>query len=109
MTEALWTKIAKLADIPDDEGLEVQVGEVELALFRVGEKVLCVENSCPHRGAALAEGRIQDGEVICPWHGWRFSLENGACSSLPSSEPATCFEARIENEDVLVQIPPQKQ
>ncbi len=100
-----WIRLAKVADIPEDEGLEIQLGTQELALFKEGENVFCLENSCPHRGAALAEGRIQDGEVICPWHGWRFSLSNGACSSLPTSEPAACFETRIENGEVLVRLP----
>ncbi len=105
MTDSLtWTKIANVSDIPNDEGLEIQMEEIELALFKEGEKVFCLENSCPHRGAALGEGRVQDGEVICPWHGWRFSLADGVCSSLPSSEPVPCIETRVENGEVFARL-----
>jgi nitrite reductase (NADH) small subunit/3-phenylpropionate/trans-cinnamate dioxygenase ferredoxin subunit len=106
MTETTtWTKIAKFSEIPEDEGFEVELGGKELAIFKHGEKVFCLENSCPHRGAGLAEGKIVEGEVICPWHGWRFALSDGVCSSLPNSEPATCFETRVENGEVFARIP----
>ena len=32
---------------------------------------------CPHMGGPLAQGRIQDGEVTCPWHRYRFDLQTG--------------------------------
>ena len=32
---------------------------------------------CPHRGGPLGEAEIADGYVICPWHGYRFSLADG--------------------------------
>ncbi len=37
---------------------------------------------CPHRGAALADGRIVDGTLACPWHGFRFA-EDGRCVMMP--------------------------
>jgi nitrite reductase/ring-hydroxylating ferredoxin subunit len=33
--------------------------------------------ACPHWGASLAEARIEDGAVVCPWHGYRFDLASG--------------------------------
>ena len=45
---------------------------------------------CPHRGAAFAQGRVRDGEIACPWHGFRFAAD-GRCTLMPSEGA----EARI--------------
>jgi len=38
---------------------------------------------CPHRGVRLSEGRFESGEVVCPFHGWRFGVD-GRCRAVPS-------------------------
>lgn len=39
--------------------------------------VTVLDDICPHAGASLAGGHIEEGCVVCPWHAWRFSLEDG--------------------------------
>ncbi len=96
-------RLGRVEDIPEDGGLAVEAGGLELALFRHGDSVACLEDSCPHRGAGLSEGRVRDGEVVCPWHGWRFGLADGECSTLPGSMPAKTFPIWIENGVVFLQ------
>jgi phenylpropionate dioxygenase-like ring-hydroxylating dioxygenase large terminal subunit len=43
---------------------------------------VCLRDRCPHRGAALSRGRIVDGEIECPYHGFRFAAQ-GQCTLLP--------------------------
>ena len=46
------------------------------------EKAFAVEDSCPHNGESLSKGVVNHlGEVICPWHGYRFELKTGRESS----------------------------
>jgi phenylpropionate dioxygenase-like ring-hydroxylating dioxygenase large terminal subunit len=45
---------------------------------------VCMIDRCPHRGAALRAGRVLDGELECPWHGFRFAPD-GACTRIPCS------------------------
>ena len=45
---------------------------------------------CPHRGADLAGGRVRGGELVCPWHGFRFAAD-GRCTRVPCAGP----EARV--------------
>src|SRR4029453_11501946 len=85
-----WQALAELAAIPCDEGRCFEVDDLEIALFRRGAEVYALNNICPHRGAALAEGTINDDEVVCPWHGWRFELATGKCRTLPA-ESATVY------------------
>jgi phenylpropionate dioxygenase-like ring-hydroxylating dioxygenase large terminal subunit len=64
---------------------------IELVLWRDLEgKARLLPATCPHRGASLVGGRIIDGELVCPWHGFRFS-GTGHCTLLPCEGP----DARI--------------
>ena len=99
-----WVLLAQRIEIPEGEGLARTIGETELALFREGEQVSCLQDFCPHRGAGISDGRIVDGHVICPWHGWKYALENGHCSTLPGSASAICYESRVVGEGVWVRL-----
>ena len=57
-----------LASIPDDGVLAGRVGDDAVLLVRLDDGVHAVGAHCTHYGAPLAEGRIADGSVHCPWH-----------------------------------------
>lgn len=46
--------------------------------------VFALRDICPHRAAPLSAGRIKGNTVECPYHGWRFGLEDGQCKEIPS-------------------------
>lgn len=46
-------------------------------------KVHCLSNTCVHRGGSLAGGKIREGEIQCPYHGWTFAGD-GRCTRIPS-------------------------
>lgn len=46
--------------------------------------IFCADDICPHRSAALSEGRVRDGKLECLYHGWQFKAEtNGSCVTIP--------------------------
>ncbi|CEM09956.1 unnamed protein product [Vitrella brassicaformis CCMP3155] len=49
----------------------------------------CALDRCPHRMAPLSEGRIVEGNVECPYHGWRFEGSTGGCTAIPQAQPDT--------------------
>lgn len=54
-----------------------------VVLFRDGQgKAAALHDRCPHRFAALSDGRTRNGEVECPYHGWRFGAD-GRCTAIP--------------------------
>lgn len=56
----------------------LMVGGKRICLVRLGQTLHAVEDKCPHNGESLSKGSINYlGEVICPWHGQRFSLKTG--------------------------------
>jgi len=68
--------------IPLGEGRAYCLGARVVAVFRPREGGLyALDNSCPHRGAALADGLVGDGSVICPLHAGKFELATGRGAS----------------------------
>jgi len=66
-------------------GTFVSHGEHELAVFRFGdpERVLAIDNACPHAGGNLSGGKLDGTIVTCPWHQWPFDLSTGECTHSP--------------------------
>jgi nitrite reductase (NADH) small subunit/3-phenylpropionate/trans-cinnamate dioxygenase ferredoxin subunit len=97
-----WLAVGRPEALSFDPGSVVLVGGLELAIFKVAgaETGYCaVANSCPHAGASLAEGHLTDGEVSCPWHGWRFDLRTGHCKTIPE-DSVRAFPLRF-NDGIL--------
>jgi sulfite reductase beta subunit-like hemoprotein/nitrite reductase/ring-hydroxylating ferredoxin subunit len=94
---------ADVASVPSDQGLLVKLGANELALFRIGDEIVALDNACPHAGGSLAEGPLADGCVTCPLHGWKFDARSGAGVS-PTKAAVATYPTRIENGQVLVRI-----
>ena len=60
---------------------------------------------CPHMGASLSGGVIENGVVTCPWHAWRFRLTDGAWADNPRIKIG-CYPVRVEGDEVQVEAPP---
>ena len=85
-----------------------QVGE-----FTVDGRILCVANAggaisvlngvCPHEEGPLGEGSIEDGRVVCPWHGYSYDLKTGISPEDPDLK-AQVYESVIENGELRAKI-----
>ena len=53
-----------------------------------------LDRDCPHRGADLAFGRLQNGGLRCAFHGWLFNV-NGECLETPAEPPTSNFCRKI--------------
>lgn len=95
--------VARLSDIADPGSLVVYAGGREVALFRVDGRVYALDNACLHVGGPLAEGFIEDGCVTCPWHEWRYRLEDGHRVG-PGDLVVASYEVRVTADEVWVQV-----
>jgi phenylpropionate dioxygenase-like ring-hydroxylating dioxygenase large terminal subunit len=84
-------------DQPGERPLKaIKVLGQDLVLFRDEDGRLgLIDRDCPHRGADLAFGRLEDGGVRCPFHGWLFDV-NGACLETPAEPKGSSFCKRIK-------------
>ncbi len=96
-------KAASLSDLPEGAARGVSVGGRKLALCRAGGQVHALDDACPHRGGSLGGGKLENGRLECPLHGWRFSVADGACETVPSMKVAA-YRVAVEGEDVLVEF-----
>ena len=95
-----WVAVARLADLGERGRTAVRVREVEIALFRVDDRVYAIQNRCPHRSGPLIRGFLEPGPAIrCPMHGWRYDLATGQ-SDRPAT--ATVYPVRVEGEEISV-------
>lgn len=97
-------KAARLADLPPDSALEVEVGGRIVALCRSGDAVTALDGVCPHHGGPLGHGAVAEGRVACPWHLWEFDCRTGAFDRDPSLRVET-FRVEVRDGDVLVEVP----
>lgn len=94
----------KLVDLPPGESRCVQLGELQLGLFRDNGDLFAIDNLCPHRGAPLHEGFVTDGYVTCPWHQWQFQLNDGVCRNIPNVRVAR-FPVEVRDGAIWVDVP----
>ena len=81
--------------------------------FTANGRAICVANldgafcvldgTCPHEGGPLGEGDIEDGRVVCPWHGYAFDLHTGEASDDPTLK-AEIIESRLEGGELRVKL-----
>ncbi len=102
-----FVPVAPLAELPSGARKLVVAGPWEIAVFNVGGSLRAVENTCPHQGAPLIEGWVDEGCVTCPWHAWTFELESGKMTLGDYTEIET-FEVRVEDGMVLVATEPRR-
>lgn len=72
-----------------------------VAVFRYDGKVSAISNACQHQNGPLGEGRIIDGCVTCPWHGYQYEPDSGAAPS-PFKEKIPTFRVKIVKGSVFV-------
>lgn len=90
-----------VADIPDNRARILCLSGERVAIFKYAGKISAVSNVCQHQNGPLGEGRIRDGCITCPWHGYQYLPDTGA-SPPPFTEKVPTFQVRVENGRVWV-------
>lgn len=90
-----WVRVGPVERIAEGRGVAVALPDGGLAaVFRSGDTVSAVSNRCAHQAGPLAEGRVRDGKIICPWHGYEYCLRNGRAPA-PFTERIPTFRLRL--------------
>lgn len=98
-----FVRVGSRGDFAPGRGRTVTLQGRRIAVLREGDHFLAVADACPHMGASLADGRIEDGVVTCPWHGWRFRATDGTWADNPRVK-IPCHQVRVVGDDVQIQL-----
>jgi nitrite reductase/ring-hydroxylating ferredoxin subunit/DMSO/TMAO reductase YedYZ heme-binding membrane subunit len=99
-----WIAVGVPAAIPDRGALIVAApGGERIAVFRDGAQIGALTNLCAHQNGPIGEGRIIDGCVTCPWHGYQYRLADG-CAPPPFTEKLATYRVRLR--DGVVEVDP---
>lgn len=101
-----WTTLCDLDDLTDGTGKYSEIDGHRLAVFLNAGELSVMDDTCPHAGASLSAGWIDEGCAVCPLHGWAFDLKTAELRNGVPGEPAiTLFPSRVleENGRKLVQ------
>jgi nitrite reductase (NADH) small subunit len=74
-----------------------------LCVANVGGTISVLDGTCPHEGGPLGEGSIEEGRVVCPWHGFAFDVRTGVAPDDPDLK-ALVFECRVENGELRARL-----
>jgi nitrite reductase/ring-hydroxylating ferredoxin subunit len=100
-----FVPVARVGDIPAGKGAFIDTGGVVLAVFNAGGgRFHATSPSCPHEDGPLADGWVESGAAICPWHGYDFDLETGHCGAVPGLA-VTVYPVRVVGDTVEVELP----
>jgi nitrite reductase/ring-hydroxylating ferredoxin subunit/uncharacterized membrane protein len=89
-----WTPTIPAAELAEGDKACVVADGTPILLVRRDGRVEAIHNRCSHRGGPLDEGELEDGCVVCPLHGSRFRLSDGAVERGPAAGPQPPFDVR---------------
>ena len=103
-----WVSVCRVADLISGRGRKFVVAGMKVALVRMSEQIVALEDRCPHAGGSLGQGSpsqgwVEDDELFCPLHRWRFELAGGRCTTVPGQD-LRWFPAEVRGDCVWVQI-----
>lgn len=107
-----WQSVAPLDEFVDGALAKRVVSDTEVLVFRRGDSVSVLSNTCSHLGAELHEGEVvgagsgRSGACVeCPWHQSTFSLDTGEVIHGPATSPQPRFESRVVDGAVEIRLP----
>jgi nitrite reductase/ring-hydroxylating ferredoxin subunit len=102
LTDDGWIAVGAPKDIPDRGArIVTALGGERIAVFRDGDQIGALTNLCAHQNGPLGEGRIVDGCVTCPWHGYQYRLADG-CAPPPFTEKLVTYRVRLNRGKVEI-------
>lgn len=100
-------EVGTIDEIPEYRAKIVTISGERVAVFKYEGKISAVSNVCQHQNGPLGEGKIIDGCITCPWHGFQYLPESGA-SPPPFTEEIPTFEVKLIGDRIFVKALPNR-
>ncbi|WP_298900280.1 Rieske 2Fe-2S domain-containing protein [uncultured Psychroserpens sp.] len=96
-----WLKVCTISEIEEDRAKIFTVKNQRVAVFKYNGKLSAIHNVCKHQGGPLGEGKIIDGCITCPWHGYQYLPSNGQ-SPPPFTEKVATYQLKLEGDMIYI-------
>ena len=106
LVEEGFYEIASVEEIVENRAKTIFIEDQNIAVFKYDGKVSAVHNVCKHQMGPLGEGKIVDGCITCPWHGYQYLPENGQ-SPPPFKEKLSTYEVKIIKGKIWINPSPK--
>lgn len=77
-----WYVIGKPEDFVNDQVHKITIWDKDYVVWKVNNTLVALDNACSHKSAALSKGKVVDGHIMCPYHGYLFD-SNGTLVKVP--------------------------
>src|SRR5215831_1056330 len=94
-----FVAVCSVETIPEKCAKVVSLRGERVAIFKYDGKISALSNVCRHQNGPLGEGKIIDGCVTCPWHGYQYAPESGAAPA-PFTEKISTFRTKLADGQV---------
>ena len=103
--DAQFVMACHVSEIPENRARSVCLSGERVAIFKYDGKISAISNVCQHQNGPLGEGKILNGCITCPWHGYQYLPETGA-SPPPFVEKVSTFNVRVKGGRIFVHPKP---
>jgi len=100
--------VGDASDVTEDEPLFLDIDDKPVAVISYEGELYALLDACSHDGEILADGDIEDGEIICPRHGARFSLATGKALTPPAVKDIPVYPVRVREKQLEIGLPISK-
>src|SRR5215210_4954410 len=97
-----WIPVSTAAEFPPGTHRVADIDGAQIAVFNIDGTLYAIEDVCTHDGGILTGGPVEGDVIVCPRHGARFCIRDGAALTPPAFEPTAVFPVRVE--DGVIQV-----
>jgi methionine sulfoxide reductase heme-binding subunit len=100
-----YSYVCQTNEIENDRAKIFCIDKERIAVYKLENKLFAINNVCKHQGGPLGEGKILDGCITCPWHGYQYLPQNGQ-SPPPFKEKVSTYDVKTEGTKVWLNPKP---
>ncbi len=106
-----YVKAAQTTELTAGSKKKIMVGSKAILLANIDGAFYAIDNTCPHLGGSLADGKLEDGNIVCPKHGSTFDVKTGKAVHggkivfIPFNvKDVTSFPVKVEGTDIFIGV-----
>jgi nitrite reductase/ring-hydroxylating ferredoxin subunit len=107
LADSIMTKLflCRSAQVGLEKVLKIDIPKAPpLAVYNLEGEFYATENTCTHGEASLAEGVIEAGNIMCPYHGGMFDIKTGVPTGPPCIVPLRTYRVSVDGESLYANI-----